>query len=159
MENRNKELHALVCPSTFPNELVIYYGSQTGNAEKFAHVLDEEAHTLHINSRVVDLEKFNPEEFCTHKLSILVIATHYEGDPTDNAKTFHKWLKNSVKNNPEEKLLNNMEYCVMGLGDTSYEQFNEMAIFCDKSLNQLGAKRHHAIGAANAETYTTEDDF
>lgn len=47
----------------------------------------------------------------------------------------------------------------MGLGDSSYEQFNEIAKVCDQSLAKLGAKRHYEIGAANAETYTTEDDF
>jgi sulfite reductase alpha subunit-like flavoprotein len=47
----------------------------------------------------------------------------------------------------------------MGLGDSSYEQFNEIAKVCDSSLAKLGAKRHYEIGAANAETYTTEDDF
>ena len=47
----------------------------------------------------------------------------------------------------------------MGLGDTSYEQFNEMAVFCDKSLTEMGAKRLYQVGAANAETYTTEDDY
>jgi NADPH-ferrihemoprotein reductase len=35
---------------------------------------------------VVDLEKFTPVDFTKHKLAILVLATHYEGDPTDNAK-------------------------------------------------------------------------
>jgi NADPH-ferrihemoprotein reductase len=87
----------------------------------------------------------------------LVLATHYEGDPTDNAKAFHKWLKNSVKS--ENKLLTGLEYCVMGLGDTSYEQFNEMAKFCDKCITTLGGKLLYKLGAANAETYTTEDDF
>lgn len=48
---------------------------------------------------------------------------------------------------------------MMGLGDTSYEQFNEMAVFCDQSLKKLGARRIHEVGAANAEHYTTEDDF
>lgn len=52
-----------------------------------------------------------------------------------------------------------MEYCVMGLGDTSYEQFNEMAIFCDNGMTKLGATRYYELGAANQETYTTEDDF
>lgn len=47
----------------------------------------------------------------------------------------------------------------MGLGDTSYEQFNEMAISCDNSMAKMGATRLYELGAANAETYTTEDDF
>ena len=96
-DNRNLELAALTLPTTFPDELIIYFGSQTGNSEKFAHVLDKEASQIGINSKVVDIEKFTPEEFASHKLAILVLATHYEGDPTDTAKAFHKWLKNSVK--------------------------------------------------------------
>lgn len=47
----------------------------------------------------------------------------------------------------------------MGLGDTSYEQFNEMALSADRSLKQMGGELVCDIGAANAETYTTEDDF
>ena len=81
------------CPNNFPEEVVIYYGTQTGNAEKMANCLDEEAHILGINSKVVDLEKFTPEVFCGHKFVIMVLATHYEGDPTDNSKAFHKWIK------------------------------------------------------------------
>lgn len=71
----------------------IYFGSQTGTAEKFANVLDEEAHILGIKTRVVDLEKFDAEDFSKNKFAIFVLATHYEGDPTDNAKAFHKWIK------------------------------------------------------------------
>jgi len=52
-----------------------------------------------------------------------------------------------------------MKYCLFGLGDTSYEQFNEMAKFCDRSLTALGATRIGEVGAGNAETFTTEDDF
>lgn len=36
-ENRQQELAKLQCPSNFPKEIVIYFGSQTGNAEKMAH--------------------------------------------------------------------------------------------------------------------------
>lgn len=52
-----------------------------------------------------------------------------------------------------------MEYAMMGLGDTSYEQFNEMALFCDRGMTKMGAKRHYEVGAANQAEYTTEDDF
>ena len=86
------------------------------------------------------------------------MATHYEGDPTDNAKAFHKWLKTTSKT-ATDKPLAKLKYSVMGLGDTSYEQFNEMAIFCDQCMTKLGGERIYQIGAANAEHYTTEDDF
>jgi sulfite reductase alpha subunit-like flavoprotein len=88
-----------------------------------------------------------------------VLATHYEGDPTDNAKAFHKWLKIEASKEAPEVSLKGLEYAMMGLGDTSYEQFNEMAVFCDNALRKLGATRLHDLGAANQETYSTEDDF
>jgi len=34
-----------------------------------------------------------------------------------------------------------------------------MAKFCDRSLTALGATRIGEVGAGNAETFTTEDDF
>ena len=36
----------LKIPSNFPQEIDIYFGSQTGNAEKFSHILEEEGHDL-----------------------------------------------------------------------------------------------------------------
>jgi NADPH-ferrihemoprotein reductase len=48
---------------------------------------------------------------------------------------------------------------VCGLGDTSYELFNEMGRLFDKSLEELGAERVFKLGACNAETFTTEEDF
>jgi len=52
-----------------------------------------------------------------------------------------------------------MKFCIFGLGDTSYEQFNEIAKYFDKSLTALGATRIGEVGAGNAETFATEDDF
>lgn len=34
-----------------------------------------------------------------------------------------------------------------------------MAKFTDKALTKLGATRLYELGAANQETYSTEDDF
>ena len=48
-------------PGNFP-EVVFYFGSQTGTAEKFAYALDEEAHFLGVEkSRVIDFNNFDPE--------------------------------------------------------------------------------------------------
>ncbi len=114
-----------------------------------------------MNSRVVDFDKFTPDEFLSHKLVLICIATHYEGDPADNTKQFFKWLRDYAKkqSNDEVKHKLDMNFCVFGLGDTSYEQFNEMAKFCDRSLTALGATRIGEIGAGNSENFTTEDDF
>lgn len=146
-------------PGNFP-EVVVYFGSQTGTAEKFANELSSDADTLDIeNCRVVDFNSFNPEEFVKHKLVIVCIATHYEGDPPDNTKKFYKWLKEIKRDKANPKPFEGMNFTIFGLGDTSYEQYNEMGIQFDKAFEELGGKRLFAMGVGNAEHHTTEDDF
>ena len=121
--------------------------------------LAEEADELGIEkATVVDFNNFSEESFPTHKLAIVCAATHYEGDPTDNSRAFYKWLKKLAKNK-EEKPFSGMKYTVFGLGDTSYEQYNEMGIQFDKLFEQLGGTRAFDLGAGNAETFSTETDF
>jgi NADPH-ferrihemoprotein reductase len=92
---RTVKLEDLVLPSNFPNEVVFYFGSQTGTAEKFCSILEEEANKISgiKSARVIDFEDFKPEVFTKHQLVIVCSATHYEGDPPDNTKKVFKWLK------------------------------------------------------------------
>lgn len=54
-------MDTLIIPGNFP-ELVFYFGSQTGTAEKFANQLDEEAHYIGVeSSKVIDFNNFIPE--------------------------------------------------------------------------------------------------
>ena len=45
--------------------------------------------------KVVDLEEFDPEVMAKHSCVVLVMSTYGEGDPTDNAVSFMKWLKDA----------------------------------------------------------------
>ena len=91
------------------------------------NTLAEEAYALGLTAKVIDFEDFTPEEFVKHSLVLMCIATHYEGDPCDNTKRFHKWLRTELKT-AGAKPFENMKYAIMGLGDTSYELFNEMGV-------------------------------
>lgn len=86
------------------------------------------------------------------------MATHYEGDPCDNTKKFFKWIRNCVKNK-ESGLLKGMDYAIFGLGDRSYEKFNEIGEYFDAKFATLGGNKVFELGAANAEAFTTDEDF
>lgn len=58
-----------------------------------------------------------------------------------------------------EKPFSRVKFAICGLGDTSYELYNEMGTYFDKSFETLGAERVFKLGACNAETFTTEEDF
>ena len=89
---------------------------------------------------------------------IVCVSTHYEGDPCDNTRSFFKYLKRILRNKTE-KPFTGMNYAIFGLGDTSYEQYNEMGKFFDENFEKLGGTRLHEMGVGNAETFSTEDDF
>lgn len=52
----------------------------------------------------------------------MCMATHGEGDPTDNAKEFYEWIKNLQ----EKNVFKNIRFTVFGLGNTQYEHYNSM---------------------------------
>jgi NADPH-ferrihemoprotein reductase len=90
---------------------------------------------------------------------VICVATHYEGDPCDNTKAFYRWFRNLLRDKKNPKPFEGMKFAIFGLGDTSYEQYNEMGKYFDKGFEQLGATRLCAMECGNAEHHTTEDDF
>ena len=65
-------------------------------------------------ARYSKLQDFDPGVFVQHKAVILVAATYGEGDPTDNAAEFYKWIHDDSH---EPECLKGMHYTVMGLGN------------------------------------------
>merc|ERR1719444_600797 len=96
-----------------------------------------------LKATVVDLEDFDPEQFATHKTVVLVVATYGEGDPTDNAVEFFKWIQDESH---AEDLLQDMQFTVMGLGNRQYVYFNSCAKQADAHMEKLGATRLYELG-------------
>jgi len=87
---------------------------------------------------VEDLKDFTPEFFTTtNSLCIFCMATHGEGDPTDNAREFYTWLKAF----DEKDAFSKITFSVFGLGNTQYEHYNSMGRETNKNFERLGAKR------------------
>ena len=156
--DRAATLQNLEVPGNLP-PIRVYFGSQTGTAEKLAGVLDEEAQMMGIEDiQVIDFNNYKEDEFPKGAITLVCVATHYEGDPCDNTRNFFKWLK-KLQKDKTAKPFSGMNFSIFGLGDTSYEQFNEMGKVFDESFEKLGGKRIHEMGVGNAETFSTEDDF
>lgn len=81
----------------------VYYGSQTGTAEGFSKQISNDAKRHGFKATVVDLENFDVDTFVGTAgndsasghphVAVFIMATYGEGDPTDNAVAFTKWLK------------------------------------------------------------------
>lgn len=90
-------------------------------------------------------------------LAVFCVATYGEGDPTDNAQDFWDNLKSAVEEGDSGKLAG-LNYTVFGLGNRTYELFNEVGRYMDKSLTSLGAKRICPLGEGD-DNDDIEEDF
>ena len=135
----------------------VYFGSQTGTAEEFATTLVEEGKARGFDAKIVDLEDFEEDDFMNSPLSsalhMFAVATYGEGDPTDNALDFYKWLKKDCDELPSE-----LKFCVFGLGNTQYEHFNATGRNINKLLEKKGGTRVADYGEGDDDG-SMEDDF
>ncbi|EED87926.1 NAD or nadp-dependent reductase, partial [Thalassiosira pseudonana CCMP1335] len=146
--------------------LTIYYGSQTGTAQMFAKQIASEAESHGFCSRVVDLQDVveNEDDAATRSKAIFFVATYGEGEPTDNAQQF--WI-DSISLDESATLdatlrdmyfLNDLDYCVFGLGNKQYEHYNNMGRFMDAALQKCGGSRIAPIGLGDDDD-DLEGDF
>ncbi|ROO26791.1 assimilatory sulfite reductase (NADPH) flavoprotein subunit [Salinisphaera japonica] len=116
--------------------LTILYGSQTGNAEDVAEQLAERANADGLTANAVDMLDYKPRDLKKEKNVVVLVSTHGEGDPPDNAEELHEFVHG--KKAPK---LEGMNFSVLAFGDTSYEQFCQTGKDFDAQFEKLGANR------------------
>ena len=95
------------------------------------------------------------EQIKKDPFSIFVCATHYEGDPPDNAVEFSK---NFVKS--EEKFnLSSVKYAIYSLGDLTYKYFGKFGKDVDEALERNGAQRIMPNRIGTDHMSAIEEDF
>ncbi|OWA37647.1 assimilatory sulfite reductase (NADPH) flavoprotein subunit [Saccharibacillus sp. O16] len=119
-----------------PREATILFGSQTGNGSSLAKKLAKRLEELQIKTETLSMADFKPANLKKLENLLIVVSTHGEGDPPDNAIAFHEFLYS--KRAPKLEQLN---YSVLALGDTSYEFFCQTGKDFDSRLAELGASR------------------
>ncbi|KAM6110334.1 LOW QUALITY PROTEIN: NADPH-dependent diflavin oxidoreductase 1 [Pterocles gutturalis] len=122
-------------PGFIPRKLLVLYGSQTGTAEDTAERIGREAKRRHFQCRVEALDSYGVANLINEPLVVFVCATTGQGDPPDNMKMFWRFLFR--KNLPPSSLCQ-LDYAVLGLGDSSYPKFNFVAKKLHKRVLQLG---------------------
>ena len=117
-------------------EVTILYGSQTGNAQRIAENAAKELEETGFQVAVSSMSDFKPNQLKKVKNLLIAVSTHGEGDPPDNALTFHEFL-----NGRRAPKLDDLQFSVLSLGDSSYEFFCQTGKDFDERLEELGGKR------------------
>lgn len=117
-------------------EVTVLYGSQTGNCQELAENMAEKLKTKGFQVTLSSMNDFKPNTLKKIKNLLVVVSTHGEGDPPDNALSFYEYLHS--RRAPK---LDELRYSVLSLGDSSYEFFCQTGKEFDERLEELGAKR------------------
>lgn len=142
--------------------MIFFYGSQTGTAEDYASRLAKECQQKYgVSCMTADIELYDlqyldtvPEDY----LVFFIMATYGEGEPTDNAVDFWESLMEEEPQFSENEDLKNLRYVMFGLGNKTYEHYNEVARKLDQRLTKLGAQRVGERGEGDDDA-SLEEDF
>ncbi|HEU0151810.1 MAG TPA: assimilatory sulfite reductase (NADPH) flavoprotein subunit [Arenimonas sp.] len=137
-------------PATTPGaRLSVVYGSQTGQSRRLAERLAEQAGAAGLAVRLLRADAYPLHELKDERLLYVVISTQGEGEPPDDARGFVSHLLG--KRAPK---LPQLQFAVLGLGDSSYPLFNATAREVDERLAALGGRRLFARGEADVDIDT-----
>lgn len=117
-------------------EVTVLFGSQTGNGQKLAETLSKKLKEKGLQVSLSSMSDFKSSNLKKLECLLIIVSTHGEGDPPDNALPFYEFIHG--KRAPQ---LNNLEFSVLALGDSSYEFFCQTGKDLDKRLEELGGKR------------------
>lgn len=116
-------------------KLNILYGSQTGTAQDVAEYIWRESKKYHFTGTVQSMDQYEVKSLINEQLVVFVCSTTGQGDEPDNMTGFWKFLLR--RGLPKDSLCG-VSYAVLGLGDSSYNQFNFVAKRLNRRLQQLG---------------------
>ena len=109
---------------------------------------------------MADLDDYDYDDLSTldDGLAVFILATYGEGEPTDNAIPFSKFLS-FMESGPKHSSPMQLRYAAFGLGSSSYQHFNYMIRRTDTVLRSCGADRMGELGIGDDGKGTLEDDF
>lgn len=132
----------------------VLFGTVTGNAEEIAtnihSVLPEkgfqQGHLRNL-AQFADIPAFTTSSERNGVYNVIVVSTTGDGDPPETTRPFMKLLRSK-----DPSKLSGLNFAVLGLGDTNYENFCRAGKRIDTGLSKLGASRFLKRGDADDGT-------
>ena len=118
------------------NEVLIIFGTETGNAEALADDAKNFAKEFGLEGMVMDMEDLSVEDLANSKRLLICCSTWGEGDQPTNAEELYEAVCEA-----DEGSMEGVHFAVLALGDTDYEFFCESGKEWDVLIEQKGGTR------------------
>lgn len=125
----------LYCVSVMNNTYIVY-GTQTGTTEDLAEELYDGLKEVGYEATFENIFELKAAQMKEWKRLFVVISTWGDGEPPEDALEFY----NDMVAMPDGAL-SDLEFGVLALGDSGYDQFCQCGIDFDTHLERLGATR------------------
>ncbi|MBA46054.1 MAG: hypothetical protein CMB31_05650 [Euryarchaeota archaeon] len=120
------------------NEILIAFGTETGNAEMLAEDAASAASSFDLEGKVCDMEDLSVDDLSSAKMVMIVCSTWGEGDQPDNAQDLYDDVCDS-----DDGCMDGVNFAVLALGDTAFDMFCESGKEWDRILEEKGGTRVH----------------
>ena len=124
----------------------ILFGTETGNAEMVADELLAALEPFGITGEVHSMGDYPVEDLRGQQMVILITSTYGEGDLPDTAIPFFEAL---TQRKPD---LSSTRFAAFGLGDSSYDTYNNGIATLIEAVTDLGATQIGETGRHDAES-------
>ncbi len=86
------EIVSIASQPAVSREVTVLFGSQTGNSQRIATSLTRKLEEQGFQVTLSAMNKFKPNGLKKVENLLLVVSTHGEGEPPDNARAFYEFI-------------------------------------------------------------------